>query len=385
MSSTAARTATTRVVTDINRTAILDALAQHGPQTRTALRERTGLSPATVDRLCTALERQGLVVRAGVEKSSGGRPSTLFRFAGERRVIVTAEVTAHVSRGLLVGLDGSVSDRVERSYGPDADPDRRLDETLELVAALVRAARAGNRSCLGVALSVPGVVDDDGRVSNSAELGWERLAVGSIVEHRTGLPTLVENDANAIAVGEWTQGVGAGTDSLVSVVLGVGLGAGIVSQGRLVRGARAGAGEIGYLLAGRDAFDRLHTRQGDLESRIGALAARYQGERGPLGTAGLLDAAAAGDAAALPLADELLDYLSLSIAALTTVLDPEVVVLSGQLPRDTTWLLHGVEGRLTGRIPFPPKVVVGALGADAPLLGVGELMARRTKGSVYLA
>ncbi|SDS51452.1 ROK family transcriptional regulator [Actinoplanes derwentensis] len=344
------RTATTKVVTDINRTAVLDTLEQRGPLTRTALREHTGLSPATVDRLCSALLDEGLIERSGVTASQGGRPSTLFRFAGERRVIVAAAIAADGPRGMLVGVDGSI---VERAVRP-ADGDQ-LDSALDLIAHLLGRAAATGRSSLGVALSVPGVVDAEGRVSNSVELGWQRLAVGSVIEHRFGLPCLVENDANAIAVGEWTQGAGTGTDSLVAVVLGIGVGAGLVSGGQLVRGARSGAGEIGYLLTGRDSLSRLFTRQGDLESRI------------------------SGDQPT----DEVLDYLALAIAALASVFDPEMVILSGRLPEKS--IVPALEQRLTGRIPFVPQITAGKLGADAALLGVAELLARRTKGSVYLA
>jgi len=384
-----ARTATTKVVTDINRTAVLDALEQSGPASRSGLRERTGLSPATVDRLCAALLEDGLIERCGVEKSSGGRPSTLFRFAGERRVIVAAEVTTHGPRGMLVGLDGTGSDRLRRPLPVGAEADERLEATLATIASLIEQAGRDERRVLGLALSVPGVVDGEGRVSNSEELGWRRLAIGSIVEHRFGLPCLVENDANAIAVGEWTHGVGSGTESLAALVLGTGVGAGLVVGGRLIRGAHSGAGEIGYLLTGRESLRNLYAQQGDLESRIGQVTARHRGDRRALATAEVLRAAAAGDRRATDLTTELLDYLALSAAAVATVLDPEVIVFAGRLPDDEAHLLHhlltGLEQRLTGRIPLVPRIVLSALGDDAALVGVGELMARRTKGAVYLA
>ncbi|MCI2236924.1 ROK family transcriptional regulator [Paenibacillus sp. TRM 82003] len=382
-SRSATRTATTRVVTDINRTAVVDTLRQHGPLSRSGLRVRTGLSPATVDRLCSALLAEGLIERAGVEKSRGGRPSTLFRSADDRRVVVAAEVTSTGTRGLLVSVDGSV---VARRAGPrHAGADAGLEAVLQLVGDLVEHAATQQLVVLGTALSVPGIVDGEGRVLQSDELGWQRLAVGPLLEHRFGLPALVENNANAIALGEWSQGAGAGTDSLVAVVLGVGVGAGLVCGGQLVRGARAGAGEIGYLLTGRDAFGRVFAQQGDLESRIGDAAARHRGDRRAAGAAGLLDAVAGGDTHAGELAEELLDYLALSVSALATVFDPEVVVLSGLAPEHIEDVARAIDRRLTGRIPFPPRIAAGHLGDDAPLLGVGGLLARRTKGSVYLA
>lgn len=379
-----ARTATTKVVTDINRTAVLDTLAQSGPASRSGLRQRTGLSVATIDRLCAALLEEGLIERSGVEKSRGGRPSVLFRFVAERQVIVAAEVTADGSRGMLVGLDGSGSTELTDTLPAGTGAGRRLDSVLELIGTLVAQARADDRRVLGAAVSVPGVVDAQGRVWNSVELGWQRLAIGDVLRHRFDLPCLVENDANAIAVGEWTHGAGTGTESLAALVLGTGVGAGLVSGGELIRGARAGAGEIGYLLTGRESFGRLFTQQGDLESRIAQITATQQGSGGPLTAADVIDAGASQEAATGPAA-ELLDYLALSAAAISILLDPEILVLAGRLPSDTGHLIRELEQRLAGRIPLVPRIVPAALGNDAPLIGVSALMARRTKGAVYLA
>ncbi|MDO9589785.1 MAG: hypothetical protein Q7J04_01410, partial [Microcella sp.] len=102
------RTATTRTVPEINRTAILSTLQRRGALSRAQLRVETGLSPATIERLCTALLAENLIAPCGLERSSGGRPSSLFRFAGEGRVIAALEVTAGFVRGLLIDLEGTV-------------------------------------------------------------------------------------------------------------------------------------------------------------------------------------------------------------------------------------------------------------------------------------
>ncbi len=81
------RTATTRDVTQVNRTAILDALRVHGPLSRRQIQDRTGLSSATVERLCNALLAEKLIAIDGLQRAGTGRPSHLYRFAGGSRVI----------------------------------------------------------------------------------------------------------------------------------------------------------------------------------------------------------------------------------------------------------------------------------------------------------
>ena len=87
MKRRAPRTATTRHVTEINRTAILDVLREHGPLSRRDIQERTGLGSATIERLCSALIEEGAVELAGQVRPSVGRPSTLLRFASSARAI----------------------------------------------------------------------------------------------------------------------------------------------------------------------------------------------------------------------------------------------------------------------------------------------------------
>ena len=363
MAVTTARTATTRTVTEINRTAVLQALQVRGPLSRRQLVSATGLSPATVERLCSALLREGLVARAGLDRSSGGRPSALMRFAGESRLVAAVEVTSAGARGQLRDLDGATVHEESLPFDPAAGgsggsaPTARLDGALRLVDVLVERAAASGRRLLGVGLSVPGVVSGaGGTVTRTVELGWHEVALGQIVQARTGLRTRVENDANAVAYGEWSRGAAAGAESAAALVVGAGVGAGIVAGGEVLRGARSAAGEVGYLLTRTGALGSYYADQGDLEQR---LAGARAGER--------------------------MDLLALACAALCTVVDPQVLVLAGALGEDAEHVAKELRDRLLGRVPTVPDLVGGALGADAALTGVAELTAREVRGLTYLA
>jgi predicted NBD/HSP70 family sugar kinase len=381
------RIATTRVVTEINRTAILDALLEHGPLSRKQIVQRTGLSSATVERLSAALLSENLIAVDGLERSSGGRPSYLLRYAGSSRAVAAIEVSETAVRGRLVDFDGATvaEERIVFETGPSSSAATvRLEGTLALAEALVAAAAQQGRLCTGIGVSVPGIVHE-GRVMNTVELGWREIPLGAIIETRTGIPTLVENDANAIAYGEWSQGAAVGTQSAASYVLGVGVGSGVVNDGAIYHGARSGAGEIGFLFADSSALRRYFTEQGDLETRIAAVAERSASGPAPAAMPRLIDAAAAGDPTVAAAADELFDLLAFSCGALATILDPEVIVLAGHLTRAPEYAIEQISKRLVGRIPFPPRLLAGSLGTDAALVGVGELIARHVRGSTYLA
>ncbi|MCJ1687648.1 MULTISPECIES: ROK family transcriptional regulator [unclassified Rathayibacter] len=386
------RTATTRVVTEINRTAIVDALRLHGPSSRSAIARHTGLSPATVERLCSALLGEGVIVLDGRERSSGGRPSSLYRYAGDARVVAAIEVSETQAHGRLVDFDGkTVRDEVLAFdlSGDGSDADRRLAGTIETVDLLMAASKRIRKPCAGVGVTIPGIVHGpEGRVTNTIELGWSDVMLGSILKARVGVPVLVENDANAIGFGEWSRGAGRGAQSLATYVLGVGVGAGIVHDGALLRGSRSAAGEIGYLVTERSHLERPYTTQGDLESRIAGISRSYAREHAADATnplEALLDAAAAGDEGALAPAGEIFDYIGLSCIALCTVLDPELIVLAGHLSRQPEYAVQEVTRRLVGRITIPPRIVTAELGADAALVGVAQLIIARSRTATYLS
>lgn len=374
-------TATNADVTRINRTAILDALRTAGPLGRAELVAATGLASATVHRLCARMVEEGLL---GVERDTGGvgRPTHRYRHLGEARTVVAVDVTSAIARGALIDLDGETR-HTETQQLQDADGHLTASSRLEgvgvLAERLIRVAAGIGSPAQGIGLSVPGVVDADGAVSDSVELGWNGLAVRDALQTRTGLPVVVENDANAVTIGEWTHGAGQGTGDLAALVFGIGVGAGIVSGDRLVRGAGAAAGEIGYLITDPQAFSQPRPTGGDLETRVLALGGAGGAEASTMAV--LDDESASGSADA----ERLLDHIAMSVAALSVILDCRVVILAGRLPRRTDLLVGGVTRRLEGRIPRPPAVVVGALGEDAALVGIGQLIIDHVKGAVYLA
>lgn len=379
-----ATTATTRTVTSINRTAILDTLEGRGPLSRSQLREMTGLGSATVQRLCSALLDEGLIAIEGVQSAAIGRPSHLFRYAGEGRIIGAVDLTESSAHAALVDLAGSTVEEfsTEMARGDGSiDADARLEGALAAIDDLAQRAEERGLPCLAIGISAPGLVSSDGVVSNSVELGWQAVPLGDILRSRFDIPILIENDANAVAFAEWSLGDNSASSDLVSYVFGVGIGAGLISGGRMIRGHRASAGEIGYLLPHRDALKHFYPGRGAFEATIFELGRSSNSARRST-IAEHIDAMADDLSAE---AEELYDYLAMSIAAISTVIAPERLVFAGQIPRRVDRMIERIGERLLGRIPHPPHLSVTKLGQRAALTGVSKLAIREAKESTYLA
>lgn len=392
MKPEAPRTATTRHVTEINRTAILDVLRKHGPLSRRDIQRHTGLGSATVERLCSALIEEGAVELAGQVRSPVGRPSTLLRFAPSARAVIAVDVTEHTARGRLVNLGGATLYEESLTFdvdGTDAGS-ARIDGLLRLVDRLTSAQTGVTSPIVAVGITVPGIVHA-GVVSKAVELDWQELALAEIVSARCGFPVYVENDANATAYGEWTSGALAGARSAVALVLGARISAGIINEGHLYRGDRSAAGEIGFLLTSSASFARYFTDQGDLESSLAAQVLPFAAQEGLQGRRigpafrAMTARCRAGDSEALRARNEFFDSIALVFVAVSVVLSPQIIVLAGAFAQYSDESAEHLTRRLVGRIPWVPRIAVSELGFDAAITGMSALTIEHARSATYLA
>lgn len=357
---------------------LVSALRANGGLTRQGLIEATGLSLATVNRVLRRLLKMGRVIVSGSEQSTGGRPPEVFVFKGDDQVVAGISVTNEGATALMMSLDGGIVGREAVPFDKADDPESRLQQTLVLLDR-VMASPPGRLAGVGVA--VPGVVAGQiGTVTAIHELGWDRLALGDLLSRRVGLPVMLDNDANCLAVAEHARGVGRGVSNLVALVARNGLGAGLIANGQVYRGLHHEAGEIGYLLTERQSLRRLFPDRGELEQLIGRERLEAEADRLGLGDPGqamlpyLIGLGQGAGGAIAELADELLDLVALAIAAMCVVLDPELVIVGGSTDEaGMSAMITGVRERLLGRILRVPRLEPAALGADAIMIGAACL------------
>jgi len=359
-----------------NRDLILDLLRREEVLSRHEIRARIGASPATVNRLTVQLVERGLLVEDGHAASTGGRPSTLLRFCADAGHVVSLDIGSRVLRGALVNLRGDVVFREEQTVNARTPRDR-LVEVQDIVAGLARRAEGEGR-LLAMAVGVPGVVGESGKVTWAPALGWHDVPLAQALAEVTKLPVHVENDANTLAIAEHRYGQCKGVASLVAINLGNGIGAGLIIDGALYRGGANAAGEIGYMLAGPESLQSTYEGFGDLESKVGAqgIVARAQAAVPGIGSVSAHDVferAREGDRAYLGLIEKVADELALAIANIAVVLNPGTVILGGGVAGSADLLIPRLRARLTGRIPHAPELVATTFGRDGVIVGAAEV------------
>jgi predicted NBD/HSP70 family sugar kinase len=349
-------TGSTGLPRDLNRASILRLIAAAGPIARTHIARRLGLSPATVTSVTRELLDQGLLRVAEVAPSKGGRPALLLEIVGAAATAFGVKVAPDHLVGVQVDLDAEVLARFEEPFEPSGG-----DAPARLAAILRRwlDAGAGAAPVLGVGLGVPGIAHDLGRTVESPMLGWRGLALAAEIEDEVGVPVLVDNDVNTLAVAEHLYGRGRERETFVTVTIGRGVGAAFFSNGQLVRG-RGGAAELGHipLVAGGPLC--ACGKRGCLEALVAdpalVRAAREQGLEVD-DIEALRAAAAGGDVRANGVFDLAGEHLGRAVATVTTLLDPELVLLSGEGIASWPWLRTAFERSYAAEVFAPLRDV----------------------------
>lgn len=343
---------------------------------RADVAKATGLSKPTVSSVVAALETCGLVRVSGNAVGHVGRPAVLYEIDRRAGYVFGVDLGGTKVRGGLTDLYGMVVDEV-------VEPTQK-DQPLQQIARLFRdlTQRTGGDPPLvrAAAVGIPGVYHAaSGTVSAAYNVSLDDLDIGSWLRQALGVPLIIDNDVNLAAVGERWRGLASGCDNFVTLSVGTGVGMGIVLNGEIYTGSSGAAGEVGFLPIGvDDPFDAHFQIRGPFESaasgsgltgRLRELFDERPSSLSPDSTLPRAFAAATdGDDVAVQLVDHEAKLLALAIAAVTAVLDPELVVLGGGIGSNRV-LLPAIR-RHTGRLlPRQPRIEISGLGEHAAFHG----------------
>ncbi|MGH2654633.1 MAG: ROK family glucokinase [Actinomycetota bacterium] len=290
--------------------------------------------------------------------------------------------------GLRLAEDGAVLDRTERPTPADD-----VSATVETVSELAAELAAAGGEALGVGAA--GMVDFDAGVLRYApNLAWREIPLRDLLSERTGLPCVMDNDANVAAWGEYRFGAARGYRHVLVVTVGTGIGGGIVADGELFRGAHGFAAEIGHIIVEPDgplcgcgnrgcweqvasgrALDRLARAEveQDPAGRIAALAAGAEASGRHVS-----EAARGGDPPATAIFAAVGRRLGEGIAGLVNILDPEVVIVGGGVAEEGAVLLDPARHAFLDAVeasehrPEVP-ILAATLGNDAGAIGAAAL------------
>ena len=354
---------------------ILRYVHAHGPTSRSLLGTEMRLNRSTVADLVASLAALGLVVEESGSGGAVGRPSLVVSPVPEAACVLAFRLGVTDLAGAIVGLGGRVlAERVVD--GEIWTPESAIATMAGLARDLVDDLDGGV-VIVGVGVSVPGAVDPDHRTIHRApNLGWSNVSLAA--DLRIGLDealgwmpdVLLGNDANLGALAERLRGAAVGAHDLLYVHGSVGIGTGVIVDGRLLTGASGDAGEAGHMIVDPDGPLCTCGAQGCWETIVGrdALLTAAGRDSGVDAFDLLMADAAAGDEGALRVVADAGRWIRIGLRNLVALTNPEVVVVAGHVDR----LLAALPPETTG-LWSTVGVVPSVLGEAGPLIGAAEL------------
>jgi glucokinase-like ROK family protein len=386
------QTADQESIRKVNTSIILNVLRLHAPVSRAELAAKTKLNRSTVSNIINALIDEGLVLELDTMESKIGRPGIALALKPEAGAVVGVEIGVGFISVILTDFVANILWRKWIEISPSKAQIEIISEAEKLIDQALSVAQEKNLRLLGIGLGVPGLVNTrKGELLFAPNLGWQNVPLRLMWNQRFHFPLYVENEANLAALGEYYFGVGREVDNLIYLSSGVGLGGGLIINGKLFKGGFGLAGEIGHIQ--RDPAGEMCGcgRRGCWETQVGpravlqrvrraieadpdnALTKYVNGDLDKLTFNQVVDCALQGDQLCRSALEEVGKNLGTGIADLANIFNPEMVVIGGAFSYGREILLPVLEDTLsTETLPAVKKdlrVIFSEHGADACVLG----------------
>ncbi|TGO05150.1 Transcriptional regulator/sugar kinase [Serinibacter arcticus] len=353
------------------------------PRTRAWLMAETGHSRSTVAARIDALVRIGVLAPTGEASSTGGRPPATFAFEPSARVVLGVDLGATRARVGLTDLAGKLLAELDELVAITDGPRAVLEWVADTAEKLLAQVGRTIRDLAGVGIGVPGPVDHTtGRPVNPPIMpGWNDVDVPQMLSARLGVPVAVDNDANIIALGE-QRTIYPGERELLFVKVATGIGAGILMDGELRRGAQGAAGDIGHLsLAGHQDVLCRCGNYGCLEAvaSLSSIAAHLSAETGePVTTDDVVARVRVGDVRANSHVRQAGRDIGMALASAVNLLNPSRIVVGGHLALAGDQLIAGIREIVYQRcMPLATarlQITTARAGNNAGIVGAATLV-----------
>jgi len=381
------------LVRQINLSLIMHTLWAESPISRARLSQKTKLNKTTVSDLVKELNEHGFVREIGTQSSGAGRPGTLLTLNPSVGYIVSCEIAVDYLEVLVTDFAPNVIWQIKEPTAIGASQSEVLDRMLSLLREAVEKGKAASNKLLGIAVGVPGMVDQtSGTILFAPNLKWRNVPLLTLLEQESfGAPIFVDNEANMAALGEHFFGAGQEYSEILYLSGNIGLGGGFLSDGHLRRGANGVAAEYGHMTMDPNGelcncgnygcWETMVSQVGLFKKITDAIqngersliTEKVQGQWEHLSVELVVEAAQGGDQVAIRALEEIGHSLGIGIASLLNALNPEVVVLGGILSIASDFLFPVVNEEIQKRaLPWnreTVKIIRAAHGSDAAVKG----------------
>lgn len=348
-------------VKNINKHAILDIIRfSLDPVSRAKLAEQLGISRAAVTAIVKDLLHEGIISEGTRVNQGSGRPSITLEINPQRGYVAGIDMGVSHLHMVLADLAANVIKESEQPFEISAGPHVCFEQVDILLKDMLREVGLSMDDLTAIGVDVPGpILEEDGTVLAPPIMpGWDRYPIQKNLQARWNKPVTLNNDAEMGALGEWAYGAGREYANVAYIKVGNGIGAGLIMNNRIYRGANGSAGEIGHITVVENGPQCKCGNYGCLEALAGGQAIAEQGNQiilngtspqlaalasqHPLTAHDVAIAARRGDLAAQRIFRRAGDYIGIGIAGLVNIFNPDIVIVGGGVAQVGDMLLEPI-------------------------------------------
>ncbi|MFD0676093.1 MULTISPECIES: ROK family protein [unclassified Paenibacillus] len=372
------------LVKKINKSIVLEHIKDNAPVSRAKIAELTGLTKATVSTLVNELIESQMVYEIGTGASSGGRKPMMLLFNQAAGYAVGVDLGVGQISAVLTDLKGEIIEEYKTAHANESI-DSVIGTLISCIHETIRRAPDSPYGVVGIGIGIPGISDDQGNVLFAPNLGWQDVPLQQRIEQEFAIPVVIDNEANAGAVGEKQFGSGKNVSHLIYVSISSGIGTGVIIKEELYRGVSGFSGEMGHLsieLNGRacrcgnvGCWELYASEQALIDD------ARKQLNDPSINLEALAQRAGNGDQKAIERFEQTGRYLGIGLVNVINCFNPELIIIGGSIVTAKEWLLPPILSIMKKRsLPFPRaqlSIAFSELEGRSTLLGAASFAISR--------
>lgn len=380
---------TFKLMKSVNKSIILNKIRKFEPISRAQIAKDTKLTPPTVSSIVKELIDQQIVLESNRGQSMGGRKPTMLHINKTAFYILGVDAGPEQIECIVADLAGRIQARHSYTLDLPVTNDAFLSYLKECIHQVLRQTNKDIEEIMGIGVAMHGVVNvETGTSLFAPNLNLTHIPIKEMLEQEFHVMVKVENDARAMALGEAWFGGHGDLDSMVAVNLGRGVGAGIVTEGKLFHGAQDIAGEIGHMTidingdicecGNRGCLQTFATGPAIAERAHRRLSQNGQSASFKLTGESVFELAKAGNQIYIDVLKETGDCIGVGLTNLIHMINPEKIILGGGVMNSASFILPAIHERIKccalTQDAKETKVAVSKLGSDATILGAVSLL-----------
>lgn len=336
-----------KVVKKVNMHNVLNCIRKNGTISKVHIKEITKLTPTTISEITNSMIADGLIIDAGVSKSTGGRPSQLLSINSDHAYFIGAEVDVNNLKIAIVGFDMEIKCK----YSTDIK-NCRSEEVINLlidsILKIIAKSKVSKEKIKGIGIAVPGLVSKDGIIELAPNLKWVKVDIKSKIEEKLGIQVIIENESKLSAVAEKYSGLAKNVNNFVAINIKSGIGAGIYINNQLYLGQSGNAGELGHTtvkedgpLCGCGNYGCLETMASTPSIIKRVITCKKQGENSMLfenkkdiekiTLDDIITFCKKNDKLCNKILESAAKYVGIGVSSIINLLNPELIILGGDL------------------------------------------------------